>query len=497
MIPVVLTIAGSDSSAGAGIQADLKAIAANGGYGASVITAITAQNTRAVTRAAPLDLDLVRAQLDAVFDDLPVAAVKMGMLASAAIVGTVASALREHGPPPCVLDPVMVSKTGFVILEPDAVAAMVQELVPLVALVTPNVHEAEVLTGIRVGSLAEAEGAGRRLLEAGAAAVLVKGGHLERGPATDVLVTPRRTRFFRGERLPVRHTHGSGCTYSAAIATQLAHGHSLEEAIVRAKAYITEAIRAGLPIGRGIGPTDHFFYLRRPGACDAWMSRAGWRQDGVGRPPLGRLHVITDVTLQTRFSHAELARLAANGGADVVQLREKRALPTRALVEAATAVSQALEDTETTLVVDDRADVAVAVGARALHLGRDDLDPATARRLLGPGALIGGTANDLDEAIRVAAAEVDYLGVGPVFGTSSKADPAPPLGLDGLRAIVRAVPKPVVAVGGIEVDHVEAVLDAGAHGLAVLSAVVCQDEPERATRAFRQAVDAWLGAKAA
>jgi hydroxymethylpyrimidine/phosphomethylpyrimidine kinase len=273
MIPVVLTIAGSDSSAGAGIQADLKAISANGGYGASVITAITAQNTRGVTAAVELDLDLIRAQADAVFDDLRVAAVKTGMLASAAVIETVAKILRDHRPPHYVLDPVMVSKTGFPLLRPEAVGALRETLLPLATLLTPNVHEARALTGLAVRTPAEAEAAGRQLLAAGAGAVLVKGGHLEERPATDVLVTPEGVRVFPGEHVDARHTHGTGCTYSAAIATQLAHGRSLVDAITRAKGYVTEAIRAGLAIGQGIGPTDHFFYLRRAGLCEPWMAR--------------------------------------------------------------------------------------------------------------------------------------------------------------------------------------------------------------------------------
>jgi hydroxymethylpyrimidine/phosphomethylpyrimidine kinase len=271
MIPVVLTIAGSDSSAGAGIQADLKAISANGGYGASVLTAITAQNTRGVTAAAEVDLGLIRAQADAVFTDLRVAAAKTGMLASVAVIETVAGVLRDYRPPYYVLDPVMVSKTGFPLLAPDAVGALRELLLPLATLVTPNVHEAEALTGIRVRTPAEAEAAGRRIVAAGATAVLVKGGHLEERRATDVLVTSEGVRVFPGEPLDARHTHGTGCTYSAAIATQLALGRPLEEAIGRAKAYVTEAIRGGLPIGQGIGPTDHFFYLRRPGDCANWL----------------------------------------------------------------------------------------------------------------------------------------------------------------------------------------------------------------------------------
>jgi len=271
MIPIVLTIAGSDSSAGAGIQADLKAISANGGYGASVITAITAQNTRGVTAAAEVDPDLIRAQADAVFGDLQVAAVKTGMLASAGVIATVAKVLRDHRPPHYVLDPVMISKTGFPLLQPEAISALDELLLPLATLVTPNVHEAKALTGLEVRTPAQAEAAGRKLVAAGARAVLVKGGHLEEQRATDILVTREGVRVFPGEPVDAVHTHGTGCTYSAAIATQLAHGRSLEDAIIRAKAYVTEAIRGGLPVGQGIGPTDHFFYLRRPGEWERWV----------------------------------------------------------------------------------------------------------------------------------------------------------------------------------------------------------------------------------
>jgi thiamine-phosphate pyrophosphorylase len=215
------------------------------------------------------------------------------------------------------------------------------------------------------------------------------------------------------------------------------------------------------------------------------------------KPSLGRIHVITDATLQDRFSHVELARLAAAGGADAIQFREKRPWTTRSLVEAATAIRRALEGTPACLVVDDRVDVALSAGVRAVHLGRDDLDVATARRVLGADALIGGTANSLAEALRVAASDVDYLGVGPVFGTGSKANPAPRLGLDGFRAIAAAVSKPVIAIGSVTADRAGDLLEAGAHGVAVIAAVACQADPAAATREFREAIDAWLGARVA
>ncbi len=282
MRPTVLTIAGSDSSGGAGIQADLAAIAANGGYGATVLTAITAQNTTAVHRADPLAPDLIRAQMDAVFEDLEVAAVKTGMLADARVIGAVASGLRRWKPSCYVCDPVMVAKSGAPLLDPAAVESLRRELLPLATLVTPNTREAEALSGIPVGTTEAAEEAARRILGFGPGAVLVKGGHLGGARATDVLVHRAGVRRFDAARLDARHTHGTGCAYSAAIATHLARGLGLEEAVALAKEFITEAIRHGLAVGRGVGPAHPFFFLDGPEAAARWLAllaREGARRE--------------------------------------------------------------------------------------------------------------------------------------------------------------------------------------------------------------------------
>ena len=207
------------------------------------------------------------------------------------------------------------------------------------------------------------------------------------------------------------------------------------------------------------------------------------------KPSLGRLHVITDEVLQSRYTHAELAQLALEGGADVIQFREKRPRTTRELMASASAVASACSGSGALLVVDDRVDVAAAIGAPAVHLGRDDLPVEVARHLLGPNVLIGGTANDLDEALEVAGTPVDYLGVGPVFGTASKANPAPTMGLELLGRIVNSCDQPVIAIGSITPERVADVLATGAHGVAVLSGVVGQADPSAATRMYRDAVD--------
>ena len=258
----ILTVAGSDSSAGAGIQADLKTIAANGAYGVTVVTAVTAQNARAVSACMPVAPDVIAAQVAAVFDAFEIAAVKSGMLVDSARVAAVAAALRTRTAPHYVLDPVMTSSSGHELLDPAAVAALLDELAPMAELVTPNVPEAERMTGRAVRNLDDARDAAAALLERGCRAVLVKGGHLAEAPATDLLVTPNLERVFPGNPVPTPGASGTGCAYSAAIATHLGRGANLIDAIDRAKRYITAAIHQGPAIGPGAGPVDHFHAMR-------------------------------------------------------------------------------------------------------------------------------------------------------------------------------------------------------------------------------------------
>ena len=252
-----LTIAGSDSGGGAGIQADLKTFAAHGVFGMSAITAVTAQNTLTVTHSLALPPDLVVAQIDAVTADLPVHAVKIGMLANAVIVDAVAASLERPRLSPVVLDPVMIAKGGAPLLADDAVHALRSRLLPLATLVTPNAPEAQVLTGRAVTTIAELRDAARALLDFGASAAMVKGGHLE-GPAVDVLATPDSVVELHADRVATRHTHGTGCTLSAAIAARLALGDDLASAVAQAKAYVERAIRQAPGLGHGHGPLQHF-----------------------------------------------------------------------------------------------------------------------------------------------------------------------------------------------------------------------------------------------
>ncbi|MDE2860389.1 MAG: bifunctional hydroxymethylpyrimidine kinase/phosphomethylpyrimidine kinase [Chloroflexota bacterium] len=252
-----MTIAGSDSGGGAGIQADLKTFAALGVYGTSAVTAITAQNTLGVTAVQELPPDMVAAQIDTVMSDIGADAVKTGMLANSGIIRIVAEKVGEHAIDNLVVDPVMVAKGGDRLLQEEAVEALRGLLVPLAVVVTPNLPEASVLVGRSVESLEDARRAARDILDMGARSVVVKGGHLQ-GDAVDVFYDGKQLRELSAPRVDTTSTHGTGCTFASAVAAGLAQGMDMEDAVVRAKEYVTAAIRSAFPVGGGHGPLHHF-----------------------------------------------------------------------------------------------------------------------------------------------------------------------------------------------------------------------------------------------
>ncbi|MEO8744181.1 MAG: bifunctional hydroxymethylpyrimidine kinase/phosphomethylpyrimidine kinase [Candidatus Dormibacter sp.] len=260
-LPVALTIAGSDSGGGAGIQADLKTFAALGVHGATAITAITAQNTLDVTDILELPASLVRAQIEAVVLDIGVQAAKTGMLSSAAIIDVVSDAIVEHGIRNLVVDPVMVAKGGAHLLRGDAVDTLRTRLLPLAAVITPNLPEAEVLLGRTIRTVDERRQAARDLVALGARAAVVKGGHTDEAVSTDIYFDGSRLVELQAERIPTSNTHGSGCVFSAAIAAALATGADPLSAVQDAKRFITAAIEQSLELGRGHGPVNPMFKI--------------------------------------------------------------------------------------------------------------------------------------------------------------------------------------------------------------------------------------------
>lgn len=263
-----LTIAGSDSSGGAGIQADLKTFAAHGVFGMSVITAVTAQNTLGVLAVQDILPEIIAKQIEAIFEDMGADAVKVGMVSQSETIRTIAAGLRKYAPPIIVIDPVMVSKSGYHLLQPEAEIVLVEELLPQATIVTPNIPEAEAILGLSIETLADMEAAARDIHAMGSKNVLLKGGH-RTNDATDILYDGHRIVRFEAPRIPTKNTHGTGCTLSSAIAANLARGLSVEQAVAAAKRYITVAIEHALPIGKGVGPTHHFYELyKKAGLLD-------------------------------------------------------------------------------------------------------------------------------------------------------------------------------------------------------------------------------------
>ena len=266
---IALTIAGSDSSGGAGIQADLKTFQAHGVFGMSAVTAVTVQNTQKVYAIQKMRPQIVYDQIVCLFDDTPIHAVKIGMVAGTDLIAAIADALNNVPAPAIVLDPVMISKSGFPLLPQESAQALVEKLFPLAQVVTPNIHEAEKLVGYEIRNVTEMQKAAVMIAELGASNVVVKGGHLGDADATDILYDGRDFQQIRSPRIKTTNTHGTGCTFSSAIAANLAIGKDFFEAVTQAKTYITGAIEHALDIGKGHGPTHHFFDLYAKAGMEA------------------------------------------------------------------------------------------------------------------------------------------------------------------------------------------------------------------------------------
>lgn len=256
----VLTIAGSDSCGGAGIQADLKTFSAHGVFGMSVITAVTAQNTQGVFGVQDISSEIISKQIQVIFEDIKVSAVKIGMVSQIETINAIADELSKYSPENIVLDPVMISKSGFDLLKKEAKEALINRLLPIAEIITPNIPEAEVITNMKIRDIADMEKAAEIILEMGSRNVLIKGGHLEED-AIDVLYDGKNMKHFKTERIHTNNTHGTGCTLSSAIASNLALGYKINDAVKLAKEYITIAIRHSFPIGKGVGPVNHFYTL--------------------------------------------------------------------------------------------------------------------------------------------------------------------------------------------------------------------------------------------
>lgn len=474
MTTVALTIAGSDPSGGAGIQADLRTFAALGVVGVSVITALTVQNSLGVQSVHPISADVLAAQLEAILSDTPVQAVKIGMLGGADQVRAVAVALRKYNPPNIVLDPVLASTGGVPLLDEKGREALLTELMPLCHLITPNLREAEVLTGLTVSDLNTAQAVGEQLIQHGAKAVLVKGGHFPDEP-NDLLVDMEgHTQIYADRRVDTLHTHGTGCFLSSAIAAHLAKHFSLDQAVGRSKNLLTRLLLSPVTTGVGRGYPDAFASVRT-------NSYVRIRTYAESIKLLRGLYVLTDPDLRPDRSAQDITQAALQGGARIVQIRDKR-LSTPQLINLAQSLEMAIRQAHGLFLINDRVDVALASHADGVHLGPDDMRPKDARHLMGPDKLVGVSVATLEEA-KVAAPFASYFGVGAIFGSKTKSDAGKPIGVGRIREIKAAFPDiPIVAIGGINADNIAEVAAAGADAAAVVSAVVGAPDMEAAIR---------------
>ncbi len=517
-----LSIAGSDPSGGAGLQADLKTFSALGVYGATAITAVTVQNTVDVKYVHALPPQVVYDQIVTVMEDIMPDAVKIGMVNDAETLDAIVRALTPRRPRFLVVDPVMVSTSGCALMQADALQVMEERLLPMADIVTPNLPEAWTLAGTD----SSVDEAAQAILRLGVKALLIKGGHAEGTTKTDYLYVSyddgvKRTEFSSAT-VDTFNTHGTGCTLSSAIAAMLARGHGMEEAVRQAKMYLTEALKAGadVVVGHGHGPVCHFFSQQvnkqtsRQGdlhtsqqvneffsqqvneSTSQQADKSNLLVCSSARPlstkkestrPLSTKKVDSFAKLQfithftDRCSYLDSAMMALEGGCRWIQLRMKDADEDE-IERTARLILPECRRRGAVFIIDDHVELVKRVGADGVHLGKNDMPVDEARRILGDEFIIGGTANTFEDIQRLAAQGADYIGCGPFRFTTTKKNLAPMLGIEGYENIVslmktHGINLPIVAIGGITYDDIPRIMSTGVTGIAISGSVLRADNP--------------------
>ncbi|XP_031126290.1 thiamine biosynthetic bifunctional enzyme TH1, chloroplastic [Ipomoea triloba] len=470
-VPHVLTVAGSDSGAGAGIQADLKACAARGVYCSTVITSVTAQNTVGVQGVHIVPEDFLAEQLRSVLSDMHPDVVKTGMLPSTGIVKVLCQSLKEFPVQALVVDPVMVSTSGHTLSGPSILDSFREELLPLADLVTPNLKEASALLGgVHLETFDDMRFAAKSIYEFGSRNVLVKGGDLPSSlDAVDILYDGKEFYEFQSPRIRTANTHGTGCTLASSIAAELSKGSPMISAIKVAKRSVETALNYSkdIVVGNGCqGPFDHLLKLK---------SNA---KNLIRLHPFDPsdlfLYAVTDSRMNKKWGRliTDAVKAAIEGGASIIQLREKDA-ETLDFLEAAKACLEICRLHDVPLLINDRIDVALASGADGVHVGQSDMPAHVARALLGPDKIIGVSCKTPEQAHRAWVEGADYIGCGGIYPTNTKENNRT-IGLDGLKSVCLSSRLPVVAIGGIGISNAEAVMALGVpnlKGIAVVSAL--------------------------
>lgn len=461
--PTALTIAGSDSGGGAGLQADMKTMEAHQVFSTTVVVGLTAQNTLGVDAAQPASVDMIDGQFAAVMADFDVRAAKTGALFDAERVKAVARNIREYQIQHLILDPVMVAKGGAALLDEAGVQALKSELLPLAELITPNIPEAELLAGMAIRNLEDMKQAAVKIQALGVQNVMVKGGHLSDTAVLDYIALGDEHFVLEGIKVPGKRKHGTGDTLSAAITSQLAKGMSLKKAILMGHRYMNQIIGHPLYIGHGHGPLNHGLWtdpnvFRKQLPKDAWAC-----QFVVGLANVG----------ESEQALVDIVRDACAAGITLVQYREKGGA--EKTFDERLRIGKQLRDIcwayDVLFFIDDDVDLAIALNADGVHVGQSDSDVAEIAQR-APQLLIGLSVLNLAEEQESQKVQqyLSYIGVGPVFATTTKKDAKAPIGLKGLAAVKQASDLPVVAIGGVGESNAKAIRAAGADGLAAISA---------------------------
>lgn len=494
-----LTIAGSDPSGGAGLQADLKTFSALGVYGATAITAVTIQNTVGVKYVQKLPSQVVYDQIETVMEDINIDAVKVGMVNDADTLESIVSALTKYRPKFLVVDPVMVSTSGCSLMQSDALNVMKKKLLPMADLVTPNIPEAYTLAGIQIDDGLDCSAhhkideIAQRILDLGVKALLIKGGHVEGKTKTDYLYVKDgvgvKCSCLSSETVDTVNTHGTGCTLSSAIAAFAARGLKLENAVRSAKRYLTDAIVAGadVHVGNGHGPVNHFYACSMHQSVDTVRQNSYIVSDSKETAFFGSASDLAPVKLQfithftDKYSYMDSAFMALEGGCRWIQLRMKDADECE-LEQVARKLIPECRRRGAIFIIDDHVELALRLGADGVHLGKNDMPISEARKIVGRDFIIGGTANTFDDIKRIVAQGADYIGCGPFRFTTTKKNLSPMLGIEGYKKLLKqmddnGIKLPLVAIGGIKCDDIPQLMSVGVSGIALSGSILRAENP--------------------
>lgn len=486
--PIVWSIAGSDSSGGAGIQADLKTLTALGAHGCTVITSVTAQSSVEVRGTQSVSPEILNAQIEAMRQDMPPQAIKIGMLGDAETVRTLAVQLKRIGVY-TVYDPVMISTSGTKLLKPDTLAAMREALLPLVDLLTPNLAETEALTNTIIHSDADVEQAAKLLLKMGIKAVLIKGWDSGAGFSQDYFLNATNSFWLTLPKHSGEVPRGTGCTMASTLAATRAFGFDEADAAVIAKAYVHRGLRLNKKIGKGPPIAD---YPSWPAEAEdfPWQTstaEAGRRRltfVGCGDEPLGFYPVVD--------SAAWLQRLLPLG-VRTAQLRVKNLQGAELEEEIRTAVALG-HKYGTRLFINDYWELAIELGAYGVHLGQEDLASADLMALAKAGLRLGISTHSYAEAARALAFHPSYIALGPIYPTTLKSMKFAPQGIETLRIWRSLLACPLVAIGGIKLEHADALYAAGTDSIAVVSDITQNSDPEKRVKEWLQFTEMRKGA---